>query len=104
MKLLRCIAERHGRHSLDGLRIVAVQHLLDTTDALADAFIDCGALPSNLFFLGKPYSAISRVSESIRRKGCTVVVTPLTVTEVLAAALTPPPVISHGLPVLMTPR
>ena len=34
----------------------------------------------------------------------TVVVTPVTVTEVLAVAFTPPPVTSQGSPVLMAPR
>ena len=33
-----------------------------------------------------------------------VVVTPVTVTEGLAGVLMPPPVTSHGLPLMMTPR
>jgi S-adenosylhomocysteine hydrolase len=48
---------------------VCVQHILPTTGSLFKSLIDLGAIPSNIFVMGKCYSTNMRVLEDLRKIG-----------------------------------
>lgn len=54
---------------LRDVRVVCVQHLLETTVALCDSLLSLGARPDRIHFLGKPYSNSPEVARRLRARG-----------------------------------
>jgi hypothetical protein len=59
--------------SLNGVTLVCVQHLLETSGSLIQTLVSLGLNPSNLHVLGKAYSSNSSVEERLRSLGAHVV-------------------------------
>lgn len=59
--------------SLDGVTLVCVQHLLETSGSLIQTLVSLGLNPSNTHVLGKAYSSNSSVEERLRSLGAHVV-------------------------------
>jgi len=59
--------------SLDGVTLVCVQHLLETSGSLIQTLVSLGLNPSNTHVLGKAYSSNSIVEERLRSLGTHVV-------------------------------
>ncbi len=53
----------------EDIALVCVQHLLETTGSLIEAFIEIGFAPGNIHILGKLYSTDSSVQERLRLLG-----------------------------------
>jgi len=61
--------------SLNGIMLVCVQHLLETTGSLIQALLSLGLNPRNIHILGKSYSSNSGVEDRLRGLGVNVVQT-----------------------------
>lgn len=64
LQVVEDLVDRLDRRSplpLRGVRIVCVQHLLETTGSLLEAFVRLGCSPKNIHILGKLYSTSSVV-------------------------------------------
>ena len=59
--------------SLNGVTLVCVQHLLETSGSLIQTLVSLGLNPSNIHVLGKAYSSNSSVEERLRSLGAHVV-------------------------------
>jgi len=59
--------------SLDGVTLVCVQHLLETSGSLIKTLVSLGLNPSSIHVLGKAYSSNSSVEERLRSLGAHVV-------------------------------
>lgn len=55
--------------ALRGVRIVCVQHLLETTGSLFEAFVRLGCAPENIHVLGKCYSTSSLIETRLEHAG-----------------------------------
>lgn len=58
---------------LSGLRVVCVQHLLETTGSLLESFVRLGCRPDHIHVLGKFYSTSSTVEADLKSAGFDVV-------------------------------
>jgi D-isomer specific 2-hydroxyacid dehydrogenase, NAD binding domain len=56
--------------------LVALQHLLPSVGPLFQRFVGAGFRPEQMFVLGKPYSTVPQVAETIAQTGCHVHVPP----------------------------
>lgn len=54
---------------LESVCFVCVQHLLFTTVQLIDSLVSLGALPHNIYIMGKSYSSSAQVAESLKGRG-----------------------------------
>lgn len=54
---------------LESVCFVCVQHLLDTTIPLMESLVRLGALPSNIYIMGKSYSSSPHVLATLESKG-----------------------------------
>jgi hypothetical protein len=63
------------RASISGIMLVCVQHLLETTGSLIQAFLSLGLQPRDIYILGKSYSSNSSVEDRLRTLGVKVVET-----------------------------
>lgn len=61
--------------SLNGIMLVCVQHLLETTGTLIQTLLSLGLDPRNIHILGKSYSSNSDVEDRLRGLGANVVET-----------------------------
>jgi hypothetical protein len=66
---LDAIEKRHPKDTFSNTRIVAVQHLLETTGSLLQSLIQLGANPKDIFLLGKCYSTSANVASRIAALG-----------------------------------
>ncbi len=57
------------RNALQGVRIVCVQHLLETTGSLLESFVEMGCLPEDIHILGKFYSTSPLVERRLAAAG-----------------------------------
>lgn len=55
------------KNKLDSVLFVCVQHILSSTIDLFEALIELGALPENIYVLGKHYSTISQAEEKLKK-------------------------------------
>ena len=75
MELLRRIFGSTLPPLLDGRRLVGVQHFLETTESLLAHLVSTQGLRfRDVELVGKPYSAIPAVQQSLVRQGCKVTV------------------------------
>ncbi|MBI4026221.1 MAG: NAD(P)-binding domain-containing protein [Verrucomicrobia bacterium] len=64
------------RSGLNGVAIVCVQHLLETTGSLFESLLQMGVRPEHMFVLGKSYSTIPEVEKALRSYGIHVLQNP----------------------------
>lgn len=65
--------QRTDRAPLAGLRLVCVQHLLETTGSLLESFVRLGCRPDHIHVLGKFYSTSSTVEADLKSAGFDIV-------------------------------
>lgn len=70
LPLLDFVSDRAGR--LDGVMIVAVQHLLESTGSLLESFITLGVASEDIHILGKLYSTSVPVAQALSDVGISV--------------------------------
>lgn len=70
LPLLDYVSARAGR--LDGVMIVAVQHLLESTGSLLESFITLGVASEDIHILGKLYSTSVPVAQALSDLGISV--------------------------------
>lgn len=64
------------RSDLNGVAIVCVQHLLETTGSLFESLLQMGLRPEHMFVLGKSYSTIPEIEKALRSYGIHVLQNP----------------------------
>jgi S-adenosylhomocysteine hydrolase len=65
--------QQTDRTPLAGLRLVCVQHLLETTGSLLESFVRLGCRPDHIHVLGKFYSTSSAVEADLKAAGFDIV-------------------------------
>lgn len=72
LKLLDSVAPSFARvvgRGFEGVTLVAVQHLLESTGSLLETLIELGLAPDHIWILGKHYSTSAEVSRGLRQLG-----------------------------------
>jgi S-adenosylhomocysteine hydrolase len=74
LPLLETISARFGAGKpLANMRIVGIQHMLETTGSLVEALIHLGVAPGHVILAGKVYSSNGEVIDGLRRLGIQVI-------------------------------
>lgn len=71
--LEKLCAQFSGGKPLRDVRILGIQHFLETTGSLIEALIRLGAAPQHIFLAGKNYSSNKDVAEELKLRGINVI-------------------------------
>lgn len=67
-------AQHEAAQPFQDSKVLVLQHLYASTQSILDAVVACGAKPSDITVMGKPYSGSMRVAASMVEKGFNLVV------------------------------